>query len=226
MNLLEMPKKDLIDRVRFRCVHRHNGIEHPTCFDKRLGRGPERRGFADIETDNLNANFGYILTYCIKPEGGRVIKRCVEISDIERGVFDKNLCKQFIEDAKQFDRLIWHYGGFNRSFDIPYIRTRSVYWGLPFPHYGELLCSDTYPILKNKFKIHSNRLEAACQFFGIPAKNHPLNPNIWELVKTGNRTKRKRALDYILKHNVEDVESLEQLWDKISPFVRIGKTSA
>jgi hypothetical protein len=84
---------------------------------------------------------------------------------------------------------------------------------------------DTHPILRNKFKLHSNRLETACDFFNIPAKQHKLNPDVWLKMITGNKKLMSEAISYILQHNAEDVLSLEKLWKKISKFTRLGKTS-
>jgi len=208
---------------RFRCVHGHTNQEHPNCYKMANGK-EERVGFCDIETSNLNATFGIIYTFCIKELDGEIYKYSVSTEDLYRGEFDKNLLKNFIETTEKFTRLVVHYGS-DRKFDLPFLRSRAVYWGLPFPEYKFLFVSDTYNILKNKFKLHSNRLETACDFFHIPAKKHKLNSDIWLLMITGNPKLMKKALDYIMVHNIEDVISLERLWKKISKFTRIAKTS-
>lgn len=184
----------------------------------------ERLGFADIEASNLTATFGIVYTYCIKADDGELIKRAISLDDLHNARFDKNLIAQFIEDSHKFTRLIFHYG-VDRRFDLPFLRTRAVKWGLDFPGYKFLNVSDTYPILKNKFKLHSNRLETACEFFGIPCKQHKLNSDIWLDMITGNKKRMQGAISYILQHNVEDCLSLEALWKKISPYVKIGNTS-
>jgi len=184
----------------------------------------ERIGFADIEASNLTATFGIVYTYCIKELDGELIKKAISLDDLHSGKFDKNLIAFFIEDTKKFTRLVFHYGN-DRRFDLPFLRTRAVKWNLPFPEHKCIYVSDTYPILRNKFKLHSNRLETACDFFGIPAKAHKLNSEIWLNMITGNKKLMKKAIDYILVHNIEDVISLELLWKKISKFTRLGKTS-
>lgn len=213
--------KELEKRVKFRCIHRHNGIEHPKCYRDREN---ERIGFADIEASNLSASFGIVYTYCIKKLDGEIIKRCISLDDLHDARFDKLLLEQFIKDIEQFDRIVFHYGT-DFKFDLPFLRTRAVYWGLPFPDHKFLYASDTHTILKKKFKLHSNRLEAACDFLEIPSKEHKLKPSIWLLMITGNKRLMKKALDYILVHNVEDVISLEGLWKKINFFVPRSKTS-
>jgi uncharacterized protein YprB with RNaseH-like and TPR domain len=203
-----------------RCKHGHTKSEHPNCFIR-----DERIGFLDIEASNLNATFGICYLYCIKKLDGEIIRRSVTIEDLHKGIFDKSLLRQFIKDCELFDRLICHYGAGNRLFDINFLRTRAVKWKLPFPEYKFMHIADTFPILKNKFKLHSNRLEVACDFFGIPAKKHKLNPDVWLKMITGNPKMMKQALAYIMTHCAEDVVSLEMLWKRIYRYVKINNTS-
>lgn len=219
-----MTQEEVRSRLKFKCKHHKNGLEHPACYIKKDG-DIIRIGFADIEASNLTATFGICYTYCIKELDGELIKRAISLDDLHNAVYDKNLIASFIEDSKKFSHLIWHYGGFNRSFDTPFLRTRAVKWGLPFPEHKSLYVGDTYSILRNKFKLHSNRLETACGFFDIPSKGHKLNPDIWLNMITGNKRLMKKAIDYILVHNIEDVISLEALWKKINKFTKLGKTS-
>ena len=218
-----MTIQELRAREKFRCVHGHNGVVHPRCYDRQDKRTEERIGFADIESSNLTATFGIVYTFCIKELDGELIKRAISLDDLHAGVYDKNLVKQFIDDALGFDRLIFHYGV--DRFDLPFLRSRAVKWNLPFPAHRCIYATDTYPILKNKFRLHSNRLETACEFLGIPAKKHKLNSDVWLSMITGNRKLMKSAIDYILQHNIEDVLSLEALYQRIAPYARIGKTS-
>ena len=209
-------------RLKYLCIHGHNGLAHPKCFDKKNGPVPERIGFADIESSNLRASFGIVYSYCIKEKDGPMIARSVTLQDLHKGEYDKNLMRKFIEDAEQFDRLIFHYGS-DMRFDIPFLRTRCEYWGLEFPRRGLIHISDTYPILRNKFKLHSNRLEAACDFFEIDSKGHKMNPRVWLKMISGNKRLMQQALDYILLHNKEDVLSLEKLWERTGKYSKLTK---
>lgn len=184
----------------------------------------EKIGFLDIEASNLSATFGIVLTYCIGDINGKILKRQIDFKDWYAGRQDKMLMKQFIEDAKLFDRFVVHYGG-DRRFDIPFLRTRAVFWGLDFPEYKDMCISDTWVMLKNKFKLHSNRLETACTFYGIESKGHKMQPDIWAKLNTGNPKLWKPAMDYIMVHNVEDVVSLRELYVKINKYSNNPKTS-
>lgn len=184
----------------------------------------EKIGFLDIEASNLHATFGIVFTYCIKELSGKLLQRSVTIKDLQGGLYDKNLLNQLIKDFEQFDRIVVYYG-VDRRFDLPFLRTRAEYWKLDFPEYKILYCTDVYNIIRNKFKFHSNRLGIVCDFFKIPAKKHPMKPEIWGQMITCNVIKVRKALTYILKHNIEDVLSLEGLWKRVNKYCLKNKTS-
>lgn len=207
MNLYKLKKDELVKRLDFKCVHRHNGLSHPKCYEQ-ANNAQERIGFLDIEASNLDATFGIVLSYCIKTENGKIYERSITAQELKSGKFDKDILIQCVEDMRRFDRLVYHYGD---RFDIPFLRTRCVYWGIDFPLFKEIKGTDTYPILKHKFKLHRNRLETACEFFKIPAKGHRLSPEIWIKALSGD----KKAIAWILEHNREDVISLEALYKRI-----------
>jgi hypothetical protein len=244
----KMLKAHLLWLNKTRCVeHGRPYEEHPNCYfqDLEAGRIPqtpeteERIGFFDIEASGLKGTFGYMFTYCIKKLDGPVLKRTIKPSDIlPNGTsdqwLDRDLCVQFCEDANQFDRLVVYWGK-DKRLDVPFIRTRTVYWQqiarrdgdeemvekLHFPEYMELYVEDLYDIVKTKFRLHSNRLGTFCQFMNIPAKFHPLNPEKWNKALAGYQD----ALDYILVHNVEDVHSTEDAWKLVKNFKNRPRTS-
>lgn len=180
----------------------------------------ERIGFFDIEASNLKATFGYMFCYCIKTLGGELIANSVTQKEILSYQFDKRLMLDLCADLRKFDRIVVQYGS-DYKFDLPFVRTRAVHYGLDFPLYKDIFVTDTHSILKAKFKLHSNRLETACQFFDIEAKGHKLEPVIWNKALAGD----PKSLDYILTHCKEDVLSLEEVYNKICDYVAEGKRS-
>ena len=216
MNVATLSKAELVARAKFRCIHRHNGLDHIQCFDK--ANPGERIGFLDIEATSLNASFGYMLSYCIKRHGGDVIKRPIEPAEVKSHRYDKRLCEQFLQDIGEFDRLVTYYG---TRYDIPFLRTRCLYWNLDFPPMGTMFHTDMYFTVRNKLRLYRNRLETACDMFGIESKGHRLTPSVWQDAQTGD----KKAIDFVLTHNIEDVVSLEALWEKLNGHYRLNKTS-
>lgn len=223
MNIKALSKTELNQRLKFRCVHSHNGIEHPVCFDKDRGL-VEKICFLDIEATDLTAPWGFIICYVIGDEEGKLIKRAVTLDDLYKAEFDKNLLMQFCEDVKPYTRIVGHYLG-DRKFDIPMLRSRAELWRLPFPLYKFHFITDTHLILKNKFRLKSNSLKSGCEFFGIGAKQHPIVTKYWNWLMTGNKKLMQRAINYILIHNVEDVESTMRLYKRVSKYIKLANTS-
>lgn len=175
----------------------------------------------DIETSNLNADYGYVICYCIKEVNGpELIKRTITPTDIRKKVLDKKLMEQFLEDIKGFDRLIVYWGK-DRRFDIPYLRSRCLKNKLDFPKYRELFIYDLYDLVRNKLKLSRNYLKKVCDYLGIPSKQTEYTGDVWIEASTGD----KKALDTILQHCVEDVVATEKVWVKMREFSRTMKLS-
>lgn len=199
-------------------AHRVSYLEHYNCFVRENpAESPwhESIGYFDIETTGLKADFHYVLSYAILDNDTKKIwGRTLTSKEILNGTFDKKLLKELITNLNRFDRIVVHYGSDYR-FDIPFVRTLCVHYGYRFPLYRDIFVTDTQPILRAKFCLSSNRLGAACKFFGIPAKNHPIEEPIWKRASIGD----PKALRFIWKHNVEDVISLRALYKKIKPYI-------
>jgi uncharacterized protein len=180
----------------------------------------ERIGFLDIEASNLKSSFGICLSYCIADEEGKVVHaNVIRPSELRSGSFDKRLMHECVRDLTEWTRLVTWNGA---RFDIPFLRTRCMVHGIRFPGYRELLHNDALLIARIKMRtLHSKRLQAVCEFLKIPAKDHPLNPDIWLKALSGD----VKALDFILTHNKEDVVSLALVWDRMREHTRMPNTT-
>lgn len=216
-NLANMKKTEIVARSFFRCFHGHDGLSHPNCYSEEKGI-KEKLGFLDIEASNLNADFGFVLSYCIKIEDGEVITNLIKPEEITNGTFDTRLMKELCDHIRGFDRILTYYGA---RFDIPFVRTRCIFHKIPFPVYQEVKHTDVYDIAKRKLNLHSKRLGVICDFFDIPAKGHSMKPAIWNRCCAGHMP----SLNYVLTHNIEDVECLETLYHRIRDYARLTDTS-
>lgn len=201
------------------CPHGHKFIEHPTCYEKYLhGKiPPEKIGFFDIETSNLNASFGLILSFAVKERGGKVISSVITPEELGTPAQDKRITMEAIEAMDKFDRIV---GFYSRKFDIPYIRTRAMAHNVRFFEFREKKHTDIYWWARFKMKMHSNKLGVVAPFLGIEAKNHQLEGPIWTRALAGH----KPSLKYILTHNIEDVHSTEALFERLLPFNQLTNT--
>lgn len=214
-----LKKAELVKLATGYCRHRHRYTEHVNCFWAESQIQRERVAFFDIESSNLNADFGIILSYCLKELDGPIIERVIRPGELRSETSDKALVRHLLNSLRKFNRIITWYGS---RFDIPYVRARAFRHDLEFPKYGEIFHTDLWEVSRRKLKIHSNRLQATCDFLGIPAKDHPLHGGMWTKALTGD----KPSLQYILVHNREDVVSLEKLWKLYHGHYKVRATAA
>jgi len=220
-----------------RCVHRHSIESHPQCFKKGLVKEPNlvanlwskrtndpwytypgyRIGYFDIETDNLNADFGTVLSWCIKQKGGEIKYDVVTKEELFNGDLDRRVVNSFVEELKQYNIIIGYYSAL---FDGPYMRAKALHYGIPFPGYGDLYHWDLYFTVKSKLKISRKSLDNACDYLGIVGKT-PIDKDFWRKAKYGD----KESLDYVLDHNKGDVVILEELHDKLDFTRKWNRTS-
>jgi uncharacterized protein YprB with RNaseH-like and TPR domain len=171
----------------------------------------DKVGYLDIEATQLTANFGWMISWCIKEQDTKKIHTATVTRDeIITGVLDKRIVEELVETLKQFTQIVTYYGA---RYDIPFIRTRAIFWGIPFIPYGEIEHKDLYFLARAKLRLHSNRLEVVCDLMGIKGKTH-LEPKMWVLANTGN----EEALKYINVHNRYDVIILEEVHKKLGEF--------
>ena len=197
-------------------AHHHSFLDHYTCYQK---ENPERDRVAtiDIETSNLDADYGIVLTWCLKPIGSDVIiKGIISVADIAKGRHgdeDRRVVTECIDALSQFDRLIGYY---SKRFDLPYLRARALHMKIPFPCYGTIQHVDVYDIIKHRFKISRKRQEVACRFLlGHTQKTH-FDGSIWRDAARGNT----KALQQVLDHNIYDVTDLEELYLAVRDHAR------
>lgn len=173
-----------------------------------------RIGYLDIESSNLNADFGYMLSWCIKTRGkNEILEACINKKEIFDGILDRRILEELLKALDQYDVLYTHWGA-DRRFDLPFIRTRAFRHGLErrLPVRGEKFIMDTWPIARNKLRLHSNRLDSIAQAVGIKnVKKTPLDASVWVPAALGD----EKALNYVLTHNRHDVLILERVHKKL-----------
>lgn len=168
--------------------------------------------FLDIETTNLNANFGYILCISWKFNDEKKV-RTISITDFPRfktdPTNDKDVVKNFAKELPKADIICGHYSS---RFDIPFVNSRLLNHNLnplpPMPHI------DTWRVARYNMKLNSNRLASITAFFSLEEKT-PLSGPIWIKAMAGH----KPSIRYVVKHCEQDVLVLEQVYNKIRPLI-------
>jgi len=119
------------------------------------------------------------------------------------------------------------FGSHNSRFDIPYIRTRALKWGLDdrFPAYGQLYHTDVWRIARTKLKLHSNRQGSVASGIGEIDIKTKIHPHTWLTMQFGTPQERSDAIAEITEHCCLDVEQLATNYRRLAPFVREGRRS-
>lgn len=212
VNMSKFSKAELIKMSTQMCKHGHTYLEHPSCYIKEKEEGL-KVGYFDIESGGLNANFDYMLTWCIKTRGkDEYICSVIDQSEILSYDFDKRIIKELINALKEYDVIVTYYG---TGFDIPFIRTRALSHRLRFLGFGAVQHKDVYYMVKSKMRLGKNSLESACAILGIKGKNH-IKGNFWMRAKVGDA----KALEYVLDHNKKDCQILEKLHKRLEDYVK------
>lgn len=217
--LHRLSKAEIVKMGNTRCKHGHTFLEHYGCYEPEQ---QERVGYLDIEASNLDADFGYILSWCIKNEiGGNIIEDVLTKEDLETneaGKEDTRIVQSLVDALANYDRIVTYYG---KRFDVPYIRTRAIACGIEFPNYGTLTHTDLYFVIKFKMKLSSNRLENATRVLLGKTNKTRIDSKHW---RAGGRGAAD-SLAYILDHNRKDVIDLQRLYHKVINFSRKNDVS-
>lgn len=215
------------DIKNLKCIHRHTIDSHPRCFAKGLikydfkdDREFERLtgipwyqypkykiGYLDIETDGLKADFSTMLSWAIKEKDGPVKTDVITKKELFNGTYDKRIVQSCIDEMKKYAIIVSFNG---TRFDLAFLRTKALHYGIDFPGYGELYHFDLYYTVKSKLNLSRKSLDNACDYLGIKGKT-PISKDVWRKAKYGDY----EALQEVLAHNVPDVEILEQLHNKL-----------
>lgn len=171
-------------------------------------------GHLDIEASQLNASFGFIISWAIKEDGkdniigDRLTKK--DFAQKDKLQTDKRIVQSLVEAMEDFD-IITHF--FGDYFDIPFVRSRCLKHGLYFPDYGSIATIDCWKWSKRNMKLHSHRLDAVAGHLGANSKTK-LEPDTWSRGTMGDL----KAIEEIWEHNRQDVITLEKVYHRLKPY--------
>lgn len=168
-----------------------------------------RPGYNQTITPEQITDYAKIISIHYKWEGDKDVKH------LHWGLTkqcDKSMLKKFIKLMDRADEIITHNG---KRFDTPWIRTRAIYHDLPMrPEYNEI---DTYKLAKKYLNLPGNRLKDVANYFGLSAKRDPGGLKTWQDVVFN---KSQEALDHLLYYGDGDVLTLEEVFNKLLPYVK------
>lgn len=198
-----------------RCKHGHSMLDHYACYTPE----EERIGFLDIETSNLDADYGSILSWCVLDSKTQEINYgVITQEDIDSGKEDKRIIQELIVELGKYDKIVTFYG---KRFDVPYIRTRALVNRVKFPNFGSLSHTDIYFIVRSRFKMSRNGLENACRTLLHKTNKNHIKKEVWKKAMRGDA----QSLEYVLDHNKRDVIDTQKLYKKVINFAKKQDTS-
>ena len=165
----------------------------------------------DLETSNLNANFGIILCAVVKPFDGtcRVFRGDAYPKWKKHRSDDSALCHDIMEELQRYDIWIAHNG---TNFDIPFLRTRLMRTGIRMP---QPKIVDPVRLARRYLRLGYNSLEQVAAHFGIYGKTKVEGHYWMEATLDGSVV----AMNYIVEHCIADVRLLEKVADKLCYLV-------
>src|SRR5882757_10661149 len=128
----------------------------------------------DIETTSLTADLGVILCACGKDQANRKFTYRIDEmakSDWRKGHrgYDKPIIERLIKELTKYDIIVAHNG---TGFDLPFIRSRAIYWSLP--RVPDIKIIDPLKILWDKFRLKRNSLGSISDFIGSKQRKDQL----------------------------------------------------
>ncbi len=150
----------------------------------------------------------YIMSYAAKWLGSKDI-----IYSETRTEDDEILCEQISSLLDAADIVVAHNAS---KFDIPIIRARCLLHGIkPWSPIKEI---DTLKVVKKEFRLDRNSLAYIAEFLGVEEKSdHKEFPGfeLWSECIKGNPAAWREMKAY----NIQDVETLEQVYLKLRPWI-------
>ena len=201
-------------------AHRKDYLSHYNCYLKEQP-DTQRTAVLDIETSNLKADYGIVLTWAVKPLGKPAVTGCITPDDIKRGRHgdeDRRLVRDCIDECLKYDRIITYFG---KRFDVPYLRARALHMEEPFPYFGSIQHVDVFDIVKHRFCMSRKSQEVACRFLLRHTDKTHFDGSIWRDAARG----QKAALAKVLEHNIYDVNDLEKLYSAVIDYSRRNDVS-
>lgn len=175
---------------------------------------PARTLIWDIETSNLDADFGRLLCIGYKWLGEPEVY-CPSIVYPKQGVsWDQTECdllNEFLEVYKTADISVTYNG---ILFDLPYINTKNMKYnpGEAPPPVSQV---DLYFTVKAKTRLARKSLQNLSYFLGGEFQKSGVEGRLWLAAREGNQ----EALDAIIEHCEVDVLALEEDYMRLRPYI-------
>lgn len=173
----------------------------------------------DIETTDLKANKGHLLTVAAKwldhPEihTWRIDDHPQYRTTAKSFMNDKWIVEEVVAMIRSAAMLVHQFGD---RFDLPFLNTRALFWGLdPAP---QIRTVDTWKVMRSNLALTANRLKTGAAFLNDERhqKEESLDISDWMLAEHGHTP----TITEMLKYNMQDVIATEELYKTLRPLIK------
>ena len=176
----------------------------------------------DIESSNLDADFGMVLTAVIKPFGAApiVLRHDKQKSYGPPGFLDKELVRDIrdvLQEIADDAGILVTYNG--KRFDLRFLNTRLIANRLKPIRYG--MHVDLFQEVRRHLRMGRYSLEAVQRLLELDTSKTKILPQYWIPALRGD----KKAMDYVVDHCIKDVMVVEEVFPILRPFIsRLDKS--
>jgi len=162
----------------------------------------------DIESTQLDADFGRLICACVKPLG-----LPPKIFSTRKG--DVKIATRIRDELQKYDYIVTYYG---TGFDMPFLTTRLLVQGQDT--LGLMRQVDMYYTSRHYLKLASNRQAQVVKSLMRKVNRTDVVGSIWLAATEGD----KEAVQYVVDHCVADVYDLEEVFNWLVKFRNIAAT--
>jgi predicted RNA-binding Zn-ribbon protein involved in translation (DUF1610 family) len=152
----------------------------------------------------------FLLTWSAKWAGEREVLSDTLTSAEALDRDDTRIAASIAELLREADVVVAHNGD---RFDIPKLNGRLLQLGLE--PLGPVRTIDTLKLAKRNIKVAFNKLDYLGEFLGL-GKKIKTDWSLWERCYNGD----EKALAEMTRYNKRDVVLLEQVFNRLKPYVR------
>ena len=186
--------------------------------EKVLEQDQEVIGVFDIETTDLKADIGFMMSWAMYyPLEDRIVSDVITKRDVSSLRFDEKICKSLLKELDKVSLLIGYY---STNFDVPFVRTRCLMNGLGFPGYGSLRHIDCFYAARGKVATSRKSLGVIAEALGLQEKEHEPR-SVWRKARVGDT----ESLAKLLEYNKNDCVVTWQVYNELKKYGRIASKS-
>ena len=189
-------------------------------------------GVLDIETSSLTGDFGFMISYVllvrdVVTKEETIRKAYITVADWETAkkagdpdMIDKRILQQLMEDISDIDYLVGHWFIGKHRHDIPFVRTRCAINKVHgFPKHKMVRYGDTQKWSALIHRLRNNGLGTIADAYALSVHKTPIKTKDW---KKATMFADKKAIEYIVHHNVNDVKITSKVLKRLEQYVPLG----